>query len=138
MRWHRRLIAKEYNGSGARRPGRPRVMQEIRNLVIRLALDNRLWGYERIDGELRKLGHRVARTPIANILSENVLEPAPNRSQRTTWTEFFKMHWESIAAMDSFTVEAWTAKGLTRFHVLFAIDLATRKVEIVGINDRRH
>ena len=138
MRWHRKLIANKYDGSKARKPGRPRVMQEIRKLVLRIALENRLWGYERIEGELRKLGHRVARTTIANILHENGLEPAPNRSKRTTWAEFLQMHWESIAAMDFFTVEVWTAKGLTRFYVLFVIDLPTRRVEIAGISSSPH
>jgi len=138
MRWHRKLIANKYNGSGARKPGRPRVIQEIRSLVVRFALENRFWGYEPIEGELGKLGHRVARTTVANILSENGLEPASNRSKRTTWAEFLKMHWESIAAMEFFTVEVWTAIGLTRFHVLFVIDLSTRCVEIAGISDCPH
>jgi len=138
MRWHRKLIANKYDGSKARKSGRPRVMQEIRKLVVRFALENRLWGYERIEGELGKLGHRVARTTVANILSENGLEPAPNRSKRTSWAEFLKMHWDSIAAMDFFTVEVWTAKGLTRFYVLFVIDLSTRRVEIAGISCTPH
>jgi len=138
MRWHRRLIASKYDGSKARKPGRPRVMLEIRQLVVRFATENRLWGYERIEGELGKLGHQVARTTVANILRENGLEPAPNRSRQTSWAKFLQMHWESIAAMDFFTVEVWTAKGLTRFHVLFVIDLSTRRVEIAGISDRPH
>jgi HTH-like domain len=119
MRWHRMLIAKKYDGSGARKPGRPRVMQEIRELVLSFATENRVWGYERIEGELKKLGHRVARTTVANILCQHGIEPAPNRSKQTTWAEFLQMHWESIAAMDFFTVEVWTRKGLTRIHVLF-------------------
>lgn len=138
MRWHRKLIAHKYDGSKARKPGRPRVMLEIRMLVLRFATENRTWGYERIEGELGKLGHRVARSTVANILSENGLEPAPNRSMRTTWAEFLQMHWESIAAMDFFTVEVWTTKGLTRFHVLFVIDLSTRRVEIAGISSSPH
>jgi len=138
MRWHRKLIANKYNGSKARSLGRPRVMQEIRQLVVHFATENRLWGYERIEGELGKLGHRVARTTVANIIRENGFEPAPSRSKRTTWAEFLKMHWDSIAAMDFFTVEVWTAKGLTRLHVLFVIDLCTRRVEIAGISSAPH
>lgn len=138
MRWHRRLIASKYDGSKARKPGRPRVMLEIRKLVLRFATENRTWGYERIEGELCKLSHCVARTTVANILREHGLEPAPNRSKRTTWAEFLRMHWESISAMDFFTVEVWTAKGLTRFHVLFVIDLSTRRVEIAGIDSSPH
>lgn len=107
MRWHRRLIASKYDGSKARKPGRPRVMQEVRQLILRFATENRTWGYERIEGELRKIGHRVVRTTVVNILRDHGLEPAPNRSKRTTWAEFLQIHWESIAAMDFFTIEAW-------------------------------
>jgi len=138
LRWHRRLIAQKYDGSGSRRVGRPGIMQVIRDLVIRMATENRHWGYERIEGELRKVGHRVARTTVANIMSEHGLEPAPIRSERTSWAEFLNVHWGSIAAMDFFTVETWTLKGLTRFHALFVIDLATRRVEIVGISAQPH
>lgn len=59
-----KLIANKYDGSKARKPGRPKVMQEIRKLVVRFAVENRLWGYERIEGELGKLGHRVAQIVI--------------------------------------------------------------------------
>ena len=135
-RWHRTLVARKYDGSKSRRAGRTGVVPAIRALVIRMATENRHWGYERIEGELRKTGHRVARTTVANILRQHGLEPAPLRSTRTTWAEFLKMHWGSIAAMDFFTVEAWTYRGLTRFHVLFVIDLATRRVEVVGVTDR--
>ncbi|MFK7883054.1 MAG: transposase [Phycisphaerales bacterium] len=138
LRWHERLIAQKYDGSGSRSAGRPGIMRTIRELVIRMALENRHWGYERIEGELKKVGHRVASTTVANILAEHGLEPAPSRSSRTTWAEFLQAHWGSIAAMDFFTVEAWTLKGLTRLQVLFVIDLATRRVEIVGISDRPH
>jgi len=111
LRWHRKLIAQKYDGSGSRRAGRPGVMRTIRQLVIRMALENRHWGYERIEGELKKVGHRVARTTVANILAEHGLEPAPARTKQTSWAEFLKAHWGSIAAMDFFTVEAWTLRG---------------------------
>lgn len=54
MRWHRKLIANKYDGSNSRKPGRPRVMLEIRKLVLRFATENQTWGYERIEGELKK------------------------------------------------------------------------------------
>lgn len=136
LRWHRKLIACKYDGSNTRRVGRPGIMKEIRLLFVRMATKNRHWGYERIEGEMRKVGHRGARTTVANIMKEHGLEPAPMRSKHTTWAEFLRMHWGVIAAMDFFTVEVWTRKGLTRFHVLFIIDLASRRVEIAGISDR--
>ena len=134
LRWHRDLIARKYDGSTKRRPGRPLVMQEIRLLVVRMAHENADWGYLRLEGALKDLGHRVARTTIANILKEHGLEPAPQR--HTPWSVFLKAHWETIAATDFFTVEVWTLHGLTRFHVFFVIDLETRRVRIAGTTDQ--
>jgi len=113
-------------------------MLEIRQLIVRLATDNKTWGYGRIQGELRKVGHRVARTTVANVSRSEGIEPAPHRSKRVGWSEFLEAHWQSIAAMDFFTIEAWTLKGLTRFHVLFVMDLSTRRVEIAGISSALH
>ncbi|MEL6397217.1 MAG: integrase core domain-containing protein [Planctomycetota bacterium] len=134
LRWRRELIARKYDGSMRRRAGRPRVMQEIRQLVVHMACENPGWGYLRLEGALKEAGHRVARTTIANILKEQGLEPAPRR--HTPWSTFLRNHWGASAATDFFTVEAWTARGLTRFHVLFVIDLVTRRVEIAGVTDQ--
>ena len=76
---------------------------------------------------------RVARGTIANILKEHGLEPAPERERKTTWKEFLSQHREVIVAADFFTIEAWTRKGLTRFLVLFLIDLSSRRVAIAGV-----
>jgi putative transposase len=133
LAWHRKLIAQKYDGSEQRRPGRPRTHDEIENLIIRMATENRDWGYRRIQGALTNLGHEVARGTIANILKEHGLEPAPEHNRKTTWKEFLSRHWEVIVAADFFTIEAWTRNGLTRFLVLFLIDLSTRRVEIAGV-----
>ncbi len=90
-------------------------------------------GYRRIQGALSNLGHLVARTTIANILKRNGIEPAPERNRKTTWKEFLRRHWAQIIAADFFTVEVWTCNGLTRFIVLFFIDLSTRRVEVGGV-----
>ena len=100
-------------------------MTEIRRLVVRMATENRDWGYTRIQGALANLDHHVARGTIANILKQHGIEPAPERQRRTTWQEFLKTHWDVLAAADFFTVEVWTCSGLTRFAVLFVIELAT-------------
>jgi putative transposase len=133
LAWHRKLIAKKYDGSKRRRPGRPRTQDDIQQFVVRMATENRDWGYRRIQGALANLGHVVARSTIANILKERGLEPAPERKRKTTWKEFLSQHREVITAADFFTVEAWTRSGLTRFLVLFLIDLASRRVEIAGL-----
>ena len=133
LSWHRTLIAKKYDGSTRRGPGRPPVPAEIRALIVRMATDNRGWGYTRIQGALANLDHDVSRGTIATVLREHGLEPAPERVKKTTWTEFLKTHWDVLAATDFFTIDVWTGRGLTRFAVLFIIELATRRVEIAGI-----
>src|SRR4051812_9529032 len=133
LAWHRKLIAQKYDGSPKRGPGRPPISQEIEALVVRLAQENRAWGYRRLQGALAHLGHKVARSTIADILKRHGMEPAPERNRRTTWQEFLTRHWELIVAADFFTVEVWTRKGLQRFIVLFFLDLSTRRVEIGGI-----
>ncbi|MGA2185383.1 MAG: hypothetical protein ABSH47_20370 [Bryobacteraceae bacterium] len=133
LAWHRRLIARKYDGSGQRGPGRPRSAGDIEALVVRMAEENRDWGYRRIQGALSNLGHELARSTIAGILERHGIEPAPERNRKTTWKECLARHWELIVAADFFSVEVWTRKGLQRFMVLFFIELATRKVEIAGI-----
>jgi len=133
LAWHRRLIARKYDGSKKRGPGRPRTAEEIEALVVSLANGNRTWGYRRIQGALANLGHDIGRGTIAEILVRNGIEPAPERERKTTWKEFLEQHWDLIVAADFFTIEAWTRRGLQRFMVLFFIELSTRKVEIAGI-----
>jgi putative transposase len=133
LAWHRKLIARKYHGSQQRGPGRPRTPNEIQHLVVHMATENRDWGYRRIHGALANLGHEVARGTIANMLQDQGVEPAPERNRKTTWQEFLSRHRELIVAADFFTIEAWTRQGLTRFIVLFLIDLSSRKVEIAGV-----
>jgi putative transposase len=133
LAWHRKLIAMKYDGSKYRSPGRPPTAADISALVVRMAEENRGWGYRRIQGALSNLGHIVARTTIANILKRHGIEPVPERSRKTTWKEFLTRHWNQIVATDFFTMEVWTCSGLTRFIVLFFMDLSTRRVQIGGI-----
>src|SRR5450755_3547452 len=133
LAWHRKLISKKCDGSAQRGPGRPRIARKVEALVVRMAKENRDWGYRRIQGALSNLGHQLARSTIAEVLERHGIEPAPERSRKTTWKEFLSRHWELIVAADFFTVEVWTRRGLQRFMVLFFIELATRRVEIAGI-----
>jgi hypothetical protein len=87
----------------------------------------------RIQGALANLDHVLAHNTIARILKQHGIEPAPERSRKTTWKEFLSRHWEQIVASDFFTVEVWTKNGLQRFIVLFFMELSTRRVEIGGI-----
>jgi transposase InsO family protein len=133
LAWHRKLLAQKYDGSARRGPGRPRTGEDVETLVVRMAEENRDWGYRRIQGALANLGHELARSTIAAILQRHGIEPAPERSRKTTWKEFLTRHWDLIIAADFFTIEAWTPRGLRRYIVLFLIELSTRKVEVAGI-----
>ncbi len=133
LRWHRKLIAKKYDGSASRGPGRPRVAGRTGSLAVRMASENRTWGYKRIQGALANLGHYVCKETVRRILKRDGVEPAPERSTKTTWNEFIRVHWDSLAAADFFTVEVWTPFGLVRHMVFFVIELQTRRVQIAGM-----
>ena len=136
MRWHRCLVAQKWDFSKRRSPGRPGVMREISQLIVRMALENPGWGYTRIQGALANLRHVVGRGTISNVLKRNGIEPAPERSKRTTWSTFLKAHWKVLAASDFFTVEVWTSKGLLTHYVLFVMNVVDRSVHIAGITTR--
>ncbi len=130
MRWHKRLIAAKWSYP-SNRVGRPGIMKLIRSLIVRMATENSGWGYRRIQGELKKLDHRVARSTIANTLREHGIPPSPQRP--TSWRTFLRAHADVIAAADFFTTEVWTARGLVTHYILFVIQHATRAVQIAGI-----
>ena len=104
LRWYRKLIAKKYDGSKKRGPGRPRTEKEIADLVVRIALENSGWGYTRIRDALWHLGHEIGRTTVKRILLDHGIEPAPERNRKTSWKTFIKAHLGEIAAADFFTV----------------------------------
>jgi len=130
LRWYRRLIARKYDGSGRRGPGRPRESGALADLVLRMARENPTWGYTRICGALANLGHQMGRSTVRRVLLENGLEPAPRRS---TWRAFLRRHWGQLVATDMFTVEVLMPRGLIRYVVLFVMELSTRKVSIGGV-----
>jgi putative transposase len=129
MRWHRKLIAAKWTFPQERK-GRRGVMQEIGRLVVRMARENVGWGYSRIQGELKDLGHRVGPTTVSRILKDEGIKPAPDRP--TSWKTFLRAHFGEIAATDFFTTEVWTSKGLVTYFTLFLVDLKTRRVHIAG------
>jgi putative transposase len=105
-------------------------MKEIRRLIVEMAEDNPSWGDARIQGALRHLDHRVARSTIAKTLKEHGIKPSPDRPM--SWTTFVRSHAHLIAAADFFTTEVWTARGLVTHYTLVVIDIATRRVHIAG------
>ena len=135
LRWYHRLIAQKFDGSWHRRPlGRPRVTEEIEQLVVQMAEENATWGYRRIQGALANLGHSIDAITVRNILRRHHMEPAPQRRKSgMSWTQFLQTHWEVLAATDFFTVEVATWHGLVTYYVLVVMELATRRVQIAGI-----
>ena len=129
LAWHRKLIAAKWTYP-RKRVGRPGVMKEIRELIVRMADENPNWGYARIESQLKHLNHRVARSTIAKVLKEHGIKPSPDRPM--SWRTFVRLHAHVIAAADFFTTEVWTARGLVRYFTLFVIDIATRRVCIAG------
>jgi putative transposase len=129
LRWHRQLIARKWTAH-RRRVGRPGVLREIGQLAVRMAQENPTWGYRRIQGALKNLGHRVARSTIADILCTHGIGPVPKRPM--SWRTFLAAHWSAIAAADFFTTEVWTVRGLVTYYTLFVIELASRRVHLVG------
>jgi hypothetical protein len=109
LRWHRQLIARKWTYAKERR-GRSGVLAEIRRLVVRMAEENPTWGYTRIRGALKNMGHRVGRSTIARILKAQGVPPVPERP--TSWQTFLRAHWGVIAGADFFTTEVWTWRGL--------------------------
>jgi putative transposase len=129
LRWHRRLVQRKWTYAKARTPGRPPIDPQIAALIVRMARENARWGCVRICGELRKLGIRVGATTIRTLLRRHGLGPAPRRSG-PTWTQFLGAQAEGIVACDLFTVETIRLKTL---HVLFFIQLSTRRVVAAGV-----
>jgi transposase InsO family protein len=128
LRWHRRLIARKW--TYAHTSGRRGVLIEIRRLVVRMAEENPTWGYTRIQGALKNVDHRVGRSTIRRIWKAAGLPPVPQRP--TSWQTFLKAHWGVIAGADFFTTDVWTWHGLVTYYTVFAIDVATRRVQILG------
>jgi putative transposase len=114
-------------------PGQTANRQEIEELIVRMAKENRFWGYDRIVGALANLGHRVSVQTVGNVLRRHGIPPAPERRRTTTWAEFIRAHLAVLVGTDFFTVEVLTLRGLVTYYVLFFIHLESRKVEIAEI-----
>jgi transposase InsO family protein len=134
LAWHRKLVAQKFDGSRNRRsPGRPRVDSELEELVVRMARENRSWGYDRIAGALHHLGYTISDQTMGNILKRHGVTPAPERKQTTTWKEFIRSHLDVLVATDFFTTEIWTWCGLVTYYILFFLHVGSRRVHITGI-----
>jgi putative transposase len=131
LRWHRRLVARRWTYPH-RRPGRPPIGCDVRELIVRLARENPSWGYLRIVGELRKLGIGVSATSVRTILGNAGVPPAPQRD-RQSWRRFLQAHAASILACEFFTVDTiW----LRRLYVLVFLSVGSRQIEYLACTSR--
>jgi transposase InsO family protein len=134
LAWHRTLAARKFDSSPKRQSrGRPKIDEDLEALVVRLAQENRTWGYDRIVGALRHVGYTISDQTVGNILKRHGIPPAPARKKTTTWSEFIRTHMDVLVATDFFTAEVWTPCGLVTYYILFFIHLASRRVHVAGM-----
>ena len=129
LAWHRRLVAGKWDYNSRRRPGRPATAAVVKQLVCRMARENPLWGHRRVQGELVRLGHRIAASTVWQILHDAGIDPAPRRSG-PTWRQFLMAQAKSIVAIDFVHVDTVL---LQRLYALVVIEHGTRRVHLAGI-----
>jgi putative transposase len=129
LRWHRDVLARRHAArSRPKCPGRPRTVRSVRLLVLRLARENPSWGYRRIHGELLVLGIKTAASTVWEILQQEGIDPAPERTA-TTWASFLRSQADALLACDFF--ETVTLTG-ARLYVLAVIEHSTRRIRVLG------
>ncbi len=132
--WHCQRVAQKCDGfQQCKAPGRPTIAQEGETLGVRMAPENRSWGYDRIGGALANLGYTVSDQTVGNIRKRHGLPLAPERKTTPTWQECIRTHLDVLVATDFCTAEVWTPTGRVTIYGLFFLPLASRKVHVAGV-----
>ncbi|MBK9747523.1 MAG: transposase [Chloroflexi bacterium] len=116
----------DFSATRSRRTSK--AWREIEALILQIARENPRMGYDKIQGELMKLGFVVDPTTVKNVLRPHRLMPAPQRG-RSSWRTFLKHYRQQMIACDFFTVETLQLQTL---YVLFFIELGPRRVHLAG------
>src|SRR5215813_7754148 len=133
LAWHRKLVAQKPDDLKPRKAlGRPRIDQELEALVVRIAQENRSWGYDRIVGALANLRYTISDQTVGNILKRHGIPPAPERKTTTTWREFIRIHMDVLGATDFFTHEVWRWLALVMSSMLSFIRVGHRWEDVGG------
>jgi putative transposase len=133
LAWHRTFVDQQGTSCAPHKSaGRPRVDQAIEDLVVRMARENRSWGYDRIAGALANLGYTISDQTVGNILKRHGLPPAPERKKTVTWREFIRFHLEVLRATDFFTSDVWGWVGLVISSLLFFIPFGRHEAYGLG------
>src|SRR5947209_2570699 len=129
MVWHRRLVSRRWDYTARRHPGRPPTAAAIKKLVIGMATENPTWGHRRVQGELVRLGRRIAASTVWQILHDADLNPAPRRSG-PTWRQFLTAQANAVLAVDFLHVDTVL---LRRIYALIAVEHGARRAHLIGV-----
>ncbi|MFE7245491.1 integrase core domain-containing protein [Streptomyces sp. NPDC057580] len=129
LAWHRKLVAKKWDYTQRRRPGRPPTAPAVKALILRMAAENPGWGHRRIHGELTRVGHQIAASTVWNILNQAGVDPAPRRTG-PTWKQFLTAQAQHIVAVDFLHVDTI---NLTRIYALVMLEHRSRRAHLLGI-----
>jgi putative transposase len=130
LAWHRRLVSRRWDYTARRRPGRPPTAAAIKKLIIRMATENPTWGHRRVQGELVRLGHRIAASTVWQILHDAGIGPAPRRSG-PTWRQFLTAQAQAVLAVDFVHVDTVVLK---RIYALIAVEHGSRRAHLIGVS----
>ena len=140
LAWNRKFADQQVDTSMPHTSvGRPRVGKEMEDLVIRMARENRSWGYDRIQGALKHLGYTIGDQTVGHILKCHGILPAPERQKTVTWREFVRIHLDFLLATDFFNDEVWSGFGLMLSSFLWFVHFVQRRTHtmVIGLHHHR-